>query len=945
MAAMAGGRRTESIFGTDDRVRVGDTTVIPWAAIGRVSVTTEAGGVSGTGFLVGERHLLTAGHVVHDAGFGGDGWAETLTLTLGLDGAVEPFGRAEAVAFRADPDWVASADPAADWALVTLDRSLGAALGAFPLFAAEGVDLFDGTPVTLAGYPGDLGGDALYAAAGPVAEGTPDQLLYAGSLDTAGGMSGAPVWQTFPGTGERLAIGIHASGAVDPDAAGATNAATRLTSERRDLIEEWMDQDAVLRPPVDLPDLADDDAVFGRDSAVLPAGPLTAGAAFAAEIGLRNLGTQAAEGWEVAFYASPNAMISEFDIPLGRVAGPMLAPFETARLAATLRLPANTPAGTYYVGWLIDAGGVLAEFEEGNNTGLAEARIEVAPTPNLTAEGLAVDRLAWQPGDSIEAAWTLRNTGGEIAPPLPSALYLSTDPLITPDDTEIARASVAIGLGPGTAAIASATILDDGSLARGSYYLGALADPDQALAEADEADNASAPLRVHLGLPGAFLTGTDDPDGIAGGEGDDTLWGYLGADTLVGNAGADVIDGWGDDDQIFGGDGPDELQGGFGFDTIFGNSGSDLLRGDAGDGVLGQNDVLNGGSGDDTLLGKGGSDTLYGGPGDDRLEGGPDFDVLGGEAGDDTLLGGDIRDTIDGGPGDDSLEGGSGVDDLLGGAGRDTILGGEGADFTDAGPEDDSVAAGPGDDIVIGGPGADSLAGEAGRDLILGGSGADLILGGSGDDALFGEAGADRIEGGSGADLIFGNEGDDDAEGGPGDDSLVGEDGADTLSGGPGADLVVGRSGADSLSGGSGADLLDGEGEDDRIDGGDGADTLFGREGDDRLAGGAGADFLAGGAGADTLDAGPGDDEIGGDAGADVFVFVPGDGADLIFDLVPGLDQVLISGGVASLAEAAVGTDPSGWLTIGYSGDPADSLTLQGIAPGQLQDDGTIIFV
>ncbi len=945
MVEDAGGRRAESVFGADDRVRVGDTGAFPWAAIGRVTVTAETGVARGTGFLVGDRHLLTAGHVVHDAGFGGDGWADALVLAPGLDGAVAPFGRAEAVALRADPAWIAEADPGADWALVTLDRSLGAALGAFPLFAAEGVDHFDGAPVTLAGYPGDLGGDALYAAAGTVAEGTPDRLFYAGTLDTAGGMSGAPLWQGFSGTGERVAIGVHAAGAVDPGAPGARNAATRLTAERIALIEEWIAQDAALRPPVDRPDLADDDAVFARATAVLPGAPLRAGAAFAVEIGLRNLGTRAAEGYEVAFYASANARITEFDIPLGRVAGPALAPFESARLAAALRLPASAPAGSFHLGWVIDADGALAEFDEANNTGLAEARLEVLPAPDLVAGDLAAERLAWRPGESVAVSWTVRNAGGAAAPPVDSALFLSPDPAITAEDIEIARVTLATGLAPGTSAPASVTVSDDGSLPRGDYYLGALADPDGALAVAAEGAGASRPLAVHLGRPGAFLAGTDAAEGIAGGEGDDTLWGYLGADTLAGREGADRIDGWGDDDRIFGDGGPDDLLGGFGFDTLFGNDGADRLQGDLGDGRDGQGDVLSGGPGDDTLLGEGGADTLYGGPGDDRLEGGPDFDQLWGEAGDDTLLGGDIRDTLDGGEGADRLEGGSGDDELVGGPGADRILGGAGADFVDAGPEDDTVEAGAGDDIVIGGAGADRIEGGAGIDHVLAGSGADHVLGGEGDDALFGEAGADRIEGGSGDDLIFGNAGDDWAEGGPGRDSLVGEDGADTLVGGAGGDLLAGRAGPDSLSGEAGDDLIDGEGADDRLAGGDGADTLFGRDGADRLAGGPGADFLAGGAGPDTLEAGPGDDRIGGDAGADVFLFAPGDGADLIFDLAPGIDRVLIAGGVGSLAAASQGTDPAGWLTLGYSDDPGDRLTLQGLRPGDLLDDGTIAFV
>lgn len=942
-----GGLIAESVFGSDDRVRVSDTAAEPWRSIGKVTVTAEAGTFSATGFLVGPYHMLTAGHVVHDPAYGGDGWVEGLTVAFGKDGAIEPFGRARAVDFRAPDAWVADGETVADWALVTLDRSVGAHLGAFELAAHPDPGFYDGAFVTLAGYPGDLsGGRALYAAAGAIEDATAERLFYAGTLDTAGGQSGGPVWRSFSSTGRREAIGLHATGVVDPDAPGAANGATRFTEARLTLIEEWIAEDAIAAPPVDRPDLADADAVTGTGTAAISATTVAAGGTLSLTLHPRNLGTAESGTYAITVHASANDEITPVDVVLGEVEAPALAPFETGEVSVPLEVPAAMPGGSYRIGWVLDSGDALAEFDETDNTALLPLSVSVTAMPDLMAEAVSPEDTGWRPGEEIAVSWRIVNLGGAAAAPVASALRLSADPEITAADRLLLRDDSGTLLGPGREAVAGAPLAFTvpADLAPGDYFIGAIADPDGALDEADETNNLSAALRVTVSLPGVLLAGTDGANGIAGGSGDDTLLGYRGDDTLAGGSGADSLDGGGDDDALYAETGPDTVLGGFGFDTLFGNEGADSLAGDLGDGGTGQGDVLNGGSGADTLAGEGGPDSLYGGAGDDDIRGGQGVDIAFAGPGDDRLAGGTEGDRLDGEAGDDLVEGGAGEDVVAGGPGRDTLRGGEGPDFVDAGPDADLVEGGPGDDIVLARSGADTVLGGAGIDRVQGGSGGDSLLGGDGDDRLFGQDGVDTLGGGSGDDLLFGNAGDDSVEGGPGGDSLVGEGGRDTLLGGAGDDVLAGREGDDSLDGGAGADIVDGEAGDDAVSGGEGADALHGRAGRDTLSGGAGADFLAGGADADTVAGGPGPDRIAGDDGADHFVFAPGDGADHLFDLVPGEDVLRIEGGAGSFGELVQGTSAEGWLTLGYAADPGDVITLQGIAPGELADDGTVVF-
>ena len=92
------------------------------------------------------------------------------------------------------------------------------------------------------------------------------------------------------------------------------------------------------------------------------------------------------------------------------------------------------------------------------------------------------------------------------------------------------------------------------------------------------------------------------------------------------------------------------------------------------------NDTFVGTDGPDRYNGKGGNDVVTGGGGNDLLLGGSGHDDLEGDTGDDQLFGGSGNDQLDGGSGVDELDGGYGNDTLTGGIGDDLLDGGAGAD-------------------------------------------------------------------------------------------------------------------------------------------------------------------------------------------------------------------------------------------------------------------------
>jgi Ca2+-binding RTX toxin-like protein len=109
--------------------------------------------------------------------------------------------------------------------------------------------------------------------------------------------------------------------------------------------------------------------------------------------------------------------------------------------------------------------------------------------------------------------------------------------------------------------------------------------------------------------------------------------------------------------QLSGTDGPDQLVGGEGDDEIRGFGAADFIPAGVG------NDVIYGGSGDDTMWAEEGNDVIYGGDGDD-------MDMMGGK-GQDVLYGGDGNDFLDAMIGDwqqrDRLYCGEGIDAYLAG--------------------------------------------------------------------------------------------------------------------------------------------------------------------------------------------------------------------------------------------------------------------------------------
>ncbi len=208
----------ESVCGSDERVRISPASGAPWRMLCQLIITMPNGaGFRGTGWFIGRRTVMTAGHCVYSKAHGG--WAKKIEVIPGMDGASRPYGSAVGTSFRSVTGWTNSADPNFDYGCIVLPTLLGNTTGYFGFANLNDASLAN-LLLNNSGYAGDKPFGTQWFNAGRVSSVTARKVYY--MLDTYGGQSGSPVWRLA--NGQRHAVGIHAYG-------GCPNSATRITTD------------------------------------------------------------------------------------------------------------------------------------------------------------------------------------------------------------------------------------------------------------------------------------------------------------------------------------------------------------------------------------------------------------------------------------------------------------------------------------------------------------------------------------------------------------------------------------------------------------------------------------------------------------------------------------------------------------------------------------------
>lgn len=211
------GLNQEAICGGDDRVKVTDTSVMPYKAICKLYMRSASGkNYVGTGWLTHSNKLYTAGHCVYDHEEGG--WMESIIVVPAKSGNSEPFGRYTAASMLTTNGWVENRSQRYDMGAIKLSSNVSHNSYLIPSLA-------DANSATVCGYPADRDtGIFQYKMLGSVTK-RGDRFFY--QIDTFGGQSGCPVLEN-----NNRAMGIHNYGGCD-------NSGSDLYQQFLDDVNKW----------------------------------------------------------------------------------------------------------------------------------------------------------------------------------------------------------------------------------------------------------------------------------------------------------------------------------------------------------------------------------------------------------------------------------------------------------------------------------------------------------------------------------------------------------------------------------------------------------------------------------------------------------------------------------------------------------------------------------
>ncbi|EOL45840.1 trypsin-like serine peptidase [Enterococcus caccae] len=210
------------IHGPDNRTVVSDTTGNPYRRIALVLATFPNGlTYRGSGNLISQNVLLTAGHVIYSKNDGG--WATKVSVFPGYDGINNraPYGEISSVGLSTTSGWVNSRDADSDIGIIRLNKNIGLTTGWFGLTKSTMGS------ITLSGYHGDFNDYKMRTESGSIGNLSATRIYY--TLDNTGGSSGSAIYNT-----NNRIVGVNAY------SSSPMNYAVRINTEKYNLIQNWI---------------------------------------------------------------------------------------------------------------------------------------------------------------------------------------------------------------------------------------------------------------------------------------------------------------------------------------------------------------------------------------------------------------------------------------------------------------------------------------------------------------------------------------------------------------------------------------------------------------------------------------------------------------------------------------------------------------------------------
>lgn len=215
---------------------------------------------------------------------------------------------------------------------------------------------------------------------------------------------------------------------------------------------------------------------------------------------VKNLGNSSSGPFSIGFYLSADTVYQNSDSlicsrSLSDLAAATASPI-SGTLSSTCAIPAGVSAGAYYLIAFADPSNALSESNENNNQKTSASKINIGP--DLLVTTLTVRTI----GVALEIKDAVKNQGTAASGAFSIGFYLSSDNVYQSSDSLVCSRSLsdltAVTSNPVSGSAISTCAIPAGT-ATGAYYLIALADATQLVAESIETNNSKASTKVNIG--------------------------------------------------------------------------------------------------------------------------------------------------------------------------------------------------------------------------------------------------------------------------------------------------------------------------------------------------------------------------------------------------------------------------------------------------------------
>lgn len=301
------------------------------------------------------------------------------------------------------------------------------------------------------------------------------------------------------------------------------------------------DGNSVHAPQLDLRTLANGlDLVV--DDFKLPESKLNMGATYPFWVSIANQGSTPLQySSRFGIYLSTDRVVTNSDVLLLQVTN--IAPPDSGGMVAAnydVEIPFSVATGRYYISAIVDDKGEAAEVDESNNAYPSPVSVELISGVDLIVSNLTVDVASQSTGRAIQITDTLQNAGTNrtrlaTGKPITIRYYLSPDRTITNADPYLGERTWSTDL-PAGASFTDKTkiIIPSANMVAGSYYVGAIVDPDKKIAEKEEGNNSVAG-------PAFTLRHNADLSVTIAAPARQTLWGNMRVNGELTNAGTSPV--------------------------------------------------------------------------------------------------------------------------------------------------------------------------------------------------------------------------------------------------------------------------------------------------------------------------------------------------------------------------------------------------------------------